>query len=104
MISSSLTGSSSRMTAPAPTTPPAVCWLQLDDDAAHGRAHLGAIDHVAGGADLLLHVVQLGLGGAQVLDGLLRRGRAQLRDLLLGARDALPRVGRARRAVRRVRR
>ncbi len=64
MISSSLTGSSSRMTAPAPMTPPAVCWLQLDDDAAHGRAHLDAVDHVPGGADLLLQVVQLRLGGA----------------------------------------
>ena len=78
--------------------------VQLDDDAAHRRAHLRAIDHVAGGADLLLQIVQLRLGGAHVLDGLLRRGGAQLGDLLLGARDALPRVGRCAPSARRARR
>ena len=99
MISSSLTGSSSRMTAPAADDAARRVLVELDDDAAHRRAHLRAIDHVAGGADLLLHVVQLRLGGAQLLDGLLRRGGAQLRDLLLGARDALPGVGDARRQL-----
>ena len=67
--------------------------MQLDHDATNRRTDLDAVDHVLGGADLLLDVVELGLRLAQLLDRLPERRRVRAGRSLFGLRDPLLRIG-----------
>jgi hypothetical protein len=67
--------------------------VEPDDDASYWCANLDTLHHITGRANLLVHIVKLGLCRAQLLGDLLGRRRTQLRDLLLGTRDALLGVG-----------
>ena len=62
------------------------------DNAPYRRTNLDARDHVLRGVNLLGNVVQLGLGFSQFLDRLLDCRRVQMRDPLVGARDAFIRI------------
>src|SRR5215203_669460 len=89
MMRSSPIGSSSRITAPDETTPTCGVEILLHYDAAHGGANLNPVDHVLGGADLLLDIIQIRLGFAQLLDRVTKCCRIHLGYLFVRLSDPL---------------
>src|SRR6266850_2523301 len=65
----------------------------LHHDATDRRTDVDPVDHVTGGANLLLDVVQIRLGLAQLLDRIPQRRRVELGYSFVRLRDPLPRIG-----------
>src|SRR6202048_5053392 len=65
----------------------------LHHDATDRRTDVDPVDHVLGGAYLLLDVVQIRLGLAQLLDRILKRRRVELGYSFVRLSDPLLRIG-----------
>src|ERR1700730_10459689 len=67
--------------------------VPLHHDATDRRTDLDPVDHVLGGANLLLDVVQIRLGLAQLLDRIPERRRVNLGYFFVRLSDPLLRIG-----------
>src|SRR5712675_2876794 len=67
--------------------------VPLHHDTTDRRTDVDPVDHVLGGANLLLDVVQIGLGLAQLLDRIPERRRVELGYSFVRLSDSLLRIG-----------
>ena len=67
--------------------------IELDDDTAIGRPHLGALDHILLRPNLLANVIEARLGLLQFVSRVLYYGRFEVGDALIGARNIFLGIG-----------